>query len=88
MVFRSGVTERATKKGVVFSQNIQDIAIQAVQSAGVYFGGVDLLSDKDDEPHIAEVNFPCAFTSTERIASVDISGPLVDFLSERVQQLA
>lgn len=66
-----------------FSEEIEDIAIRAVKSLGLEFGGVDLLFMENGEVRISEVNFPCGFESTQRIGEVDIAGPMVDHLYQK-----
>lgn len=68
------------KQGFVFSDEVQRVAVKSVQSIGLEYGGVDLLFADNDTYYISEVNFPCGFTSTERIAQTDIAGPMIDYL--------
>jgi glutathione synthase/RimK-type ligase-like ATP-grasp enzyme len=58
-------------------------AVAAVQSTGVFYGGVDLLMSENEEYLISEVNTPCFYSETERITGVDISSKIVSFLAEK-----
>lgn len=68
------------KEGIIFSDEVQKVAVQAVKSMGVEFGGVDILFSDNGEFFISEVNSPCAFYYTQEISGVDVAGPMVDYL--------
>ena len=71
------------KEGIVFSEEAQQVAVQAVKSMGVEFGGVDILFSDNGEFFISEVNSPCAFYYTQDITGIDIAGAMVDYLAEK-----
>lgn len=75
------------KKPYTPSEDMVLDAIKAVHSTGVKFGGVDLLITENGNYFIAEVNFPCGFGSTERIAKVDIANPIIKFLKSRSEEI-
>lgn len=60
---------------------VKEMAIKAVETLGLSFGGVDILIGKDGKNYLAEVNMPCAFKYVEDVAGVDIAGQIVDFLN-------
>lgn len=68
------------KESIVFSDEIQKVAVDAVRSLGVEFGGVDLLFKGDNEYYISEVNCPCDYMWTENYTGIDISGSMIDYL--------
>ncbi len=68
------------KEGIVFSEEVQQVAVKAVKSMGVEFGGVDILFSDNGEFFISEVNSPCAFYHTQEISGIDIAGPMIDYL--------
>lgn len=74
------------KESIVFSDEIQKVAVSAVHSLGVEFGGVDLLFKSDDEYYISEVNYPCDYMWTEDYAGIDISGAMLDHLIEKASK--
>jgi glutathione synthase/RimK-type ligase-like ATP-grasp enzyme len=80
--FRTNVINdsESDDRSVVFSEEIQKVAVQAVHSMGLKFGGVDLLFTSETEYYISEVNFPCAFNHAEKHTGIDISGKMIDFL--------
>jgi len=84
--FRTNVGDNSTRKRAVksYDKKIHDMAVKAVQSLGYEFGGVDILfSKKTNEPHIAEVNFPCFFPRTQELTGVDIAGAMIDYLIDK-----
>lgn len=84
--FRSNVGEKKDRvwEAKEYSEDIQDMAVQAVNSLGLEFGGVDILFDKESgTPYIAEVNTPCQFELTQELTGIDIAGIMVDYLVEK-----
>lgn len=83
--FRSnrGKNSQRMREATVFSQKVQDIAVQAVKSIGYEFGGVDILFDEQENPYIAEVNTPCFFPTTQKLTQVDIAGAIIDYLIKK-----
>ncbi|PIR94579.1 hypothetical protein COT97_00305 [Candidatus Falkowbacteria bacterium CG10_big_fil_rev_8_21_14_0_10_39_11] len=63
--------------------DLKAIAIEAVASMGIDFGGVDILIDDQGDAYIAEVNAPFYFASTAKLCQVDIAGALVDHLMKK-----
>ena len=88
--FRSNVGDNLerVREVMTFSKEIQKIAVEAVKSVGIEFGGVDILFDEEtDEPFIAEVNYPCFFPTTQNLTGVDIAGAMVDYLLEKAMDM-
>jgi len=84
--FRTNVGKNIHRKreSFVFPKKIQDIAIKAVKSCELEFGGVDILFEEEtNEPHIAEINFPFYFPTTQKLTGVDIAGKMIDYLMEK-----
>jgi len=68
------------KEAIVFSEEVQKIAVQAVKSIGIEFGGVDILFSDNGDYYISEVNSPFAYNYTQTLTGVDIAGVMVDYL--------
>lgn len=69
----------------VFSPEIRAMAVRAVHALGLETGGVDLLFDVNDQPHLAEVNFPNDFSVTQRVTGIDIAEAMVKHLLAKTQ---
>lgn len=78
--FRTNVGNRRSREAKKFSKEMEDVAIKAVTSLGLEFGGVDLLLCKTGKYFISEVNFPCHFPTTQTLTKVDIAGKMVEYL--------
>ena len=61
-------------------KEIQRVAVAAVKSIGIEFGGVDILFSDNGEYYISEVNSPCAYNHTQTLTGIDIAGAIVDYL--------
>lgn len=81
--FRSNAGSDLTVLPKTFSNEIENVAIQAVRSLGYEFGGVDILIDEQGAFYIAEVNFPCYFPRAQHITGVDTSGMIIDYMIEK-----
>lgn len=88
--FRSNVGDNLerVREVMAFPKEIQKIAVEAVKSVGIEFGGVDILFEEEtDEPFIAEVNFPCYFPTTQNLTETDIAGAMVNHLLEKAMSM-
>ncbi|HCC05351.1 TPA: hypothetical protein DEP58_03535 [Patescibacteria group bacterium] len=79
----NGNVEQQRREARVLPEEIQNIAVQAVRTLGLETGGVDLLYDKDNQPYIAEVNFPNDFATTQKVTGIDIAGEMVAYLVKK-----
>ena len=57
---------------------LAEIAIKAVHSVGLFYGGVDLISDSNDRIQVIEINSIPAWKSLQDVSSVNIAEYLVD----------
>lgn len=79
----AGEDARHEREAKVFPQAVQDIAVRAVHALGLETGGVDILFDDDGGPHLAEVNFPNDFSTTQKITGIDIAEAMVGYLLKK-----
>jgi ribosomal protein S6--L-glutamate ligase len=84
--FRSNVGEFPVVVKVVPSKVSISLALRAVASLGLDFGGVDILVT-DKRNYITEVNFPCFFPRCQLLTGTDIAGMMIDFLIEKSKKL-
>lgn len=78
--FRTNVGDKFAVKEKYYSDEINDLAVKAVEALDLFHGGVDIMIGKDGTPYIAECNFPCNYHRVEQVAGINISGKLLDFL--------
>lgn len=83
--FRTNSGDDTEQRRDVFTPTpeIAAMAVKAAQTLGIETAGVDLLFDANDQPHIAEVNFPNNFTITQRVTGVDIAKIMVQYLIDK-----
>lgn len=65
-----------------FPEEVNSLAINAVQLLGKDFGGVDLLINNNGV-FILEVNSPCNFASTQEVTGIRISDHLINYLKNK-----
>ncbi len=86
--FRSNATLRPSVRPRQYSAAINSLAVQAVRTTGVDFGGVDILIDRAGRPYITEVNFPCNFTRAQTATGVDIADLMLNYLQNKAASLS
>lgn len=62
----------------VVSDEIAEIAIKAVRAVGLYYGGVDLISDINNTMQVIEINSIPAWKALQSVSSVNIAEYLAD----------
>jgi glutathione synthase/RimK-type ligase-like ATP-grasp enzyme len=82
----AGDDTQQRREAVVFSPEVQAIAVRAVQALGLETGGVDLLFDKHGQPFLTEVNFPHDFSITQHFTGINIAEAMVKHLMEKTQK--
>lgn len=85
--FRPHVAEGQTRFDIAPSEAMQDVAVRAVHSMQLEFGGVDVLEQADGKFYLLETNFPCYFGHAEEFGGVDIAGMMVDYLAAKAARL-
>jgi len=86
--FRTNVEDPSgqRREAVQLSPEVQEIAVLAAEAVRADFAGIDILFDKEEHPHIAEINTPFDFMCTQNITKIDIADQLVAFLVEKSRQ--
>lgn len=80
--FRSNEGKAPNVSQKRFSKTVNEIAIQAVKSLGLEFGGVDIMIT-DNGAKVAEVNYPCFFPRCQMLTGTDIAGKMVKYLRDK-----
>lgn len=81
----SGDTSQRKREARVFPEDVQAMAVKAVQTLGLECGGVDLLFDAEGKAYVAEVNFPNDFRFTQEATGIDIAEAMVRHLMQKAQ---
>lgn len=84
--FRSNEGNKPNVFEASFDKNVNDLAVEAVHSLGLEFGGVDILFSEKG-PLVAEVNFPCFFPRCQLLTGTDISGMMIDHLVKKSEKI-
>ncbi len=86
--FRTNAGDDTDQKREVkdLSEDVKEIIVRAVKTLGIETGGVDLLFDNNDNPYIAEVNFPNNFKVTQNFTGVDIAGKMLEYLVKKTKK--
>ncbi len=84
--FRTNVGEKLNVISKQYNNHVQKIAVRATKTLGFEFAGVDIITDKNGTPYLAEVNFPCYFPRAQEATGDDISGMMIDHLMEKAKK--
>ena len=84
--FRTNAHKTIIVNAKQYGEAIDSIAINAVESLGLEFGGVDILITPE-QPYIAEVNCPCFFPRCQMATGVDTAGILLDWLDTKSNKI-
>lgn len=85
--FRSNTDQSVNVTPQIFPEYIQQVACRAVELLDLEFGGVDILIDRDGNPFVTEVNFPCNFARAQVLTGTDIAGLMIDHLVAKAHHL-
>ncbi len=77
--FRSNEGEQPNVKAKTFSDEVNQIAVKAIETLDLKFGGVDIMITPKG-PVVAEVNCPCFFPRCQLLTGTDIAGQMIDYL--------
>ncbi|MBW2256589.1 MAG: hypothetical protein JRI25_18605 [Deltaproteobacteria bacterium] len=86
--FRTNARESIDEGPFEPRQEILDLSLQTARAVRMEFGGVDILEDKEGRLVVTEINNPCYFVRQEDITGVDISGLMMDHLSQKARRLS
>jgi len=83
--FRTNVAtnEDQKRETKILPKEVQKAVVDAVRTLKRETGGVDLIFDKEENPYIAEVNFPNDFHTAQKVTKIDIAGKMIDYLIEK-----
>jgi RimK family alpha-L-glutamate ligase len=82
--FRSNISSGGSMRPISLTKAQEAVALQACQTIGLDFAGVDILFGEKDEPIVCEVNSNPHFESTLTATGVDLSEYVVAYIKEQV----
>lgn len=85
--FRTYGTARREDCFARVDERLASLAVRAVSTLRLEFGGVDILEDADGGMYVLEANFPCYHPHAQEVAGIDVSGKMVDYLVEKSKRL-
>lgn len=78
------VAQGAECRHAVIDDEIAELAVKAVQTVGLFYGGVDLIYDTNNTFQVIEINSIPAWKSLQGVSSVNVAEYLVDhFMATR-----
>ena len=81
--FRSNIEKNPEMMPVELSEEIKSLAISAIKSKDIEFGGVDIVIDKNGRVFVLEANFPCFFPDVQKTTGIDIAELIVKYLIKK-----
>ena len=78
--FRSNATSQPKVSPANYPTTIEEIAKKAVHAQLIEFGGVDIIFDKDNQPYVTEVNFPCNIIRAQKATNVNVASLMIKYL--------
>lgn len=67
--------------------DLTEMAVAAVHSLSLTFGGVDILRHPSGRLYLLEANFPCFHTHAETVAGIPVSGAMIDHLMAQARSM-
>ena len=83
--WRTNLARGGTARPVVLSEDGHSLAIRAAAAVGADYAGVDLLTDRDGQTYVLEVNGIPGWKGLQEATGLDVAGALIDYLSIRPQ---
>jgi ribosomal protein S6--L-glutamate ligase/gamma-F420-2:alpha-L-glutamate ligase len=78
--FRSNISSGGSMRPISLTKAQEAVALQACQTIGLDFAGVDILFGEKDEPIVCEVNSNPHFESSYRCTGVDMSVNIIEYI--------
>jgi glutathione synthase/RimK-type ligase-like ATP-grasp enzyme len=76
--FRANIAKGSTAFPYSPTDEEKKIAEAAVAMTNLFFGGVDIIADKNGERYLLEVNSNAGFTGFEKATGIDVAQKIID----------
>ena len=84
--FRTNLRNSVSVEPASIDASTAQLAIRAVHNENHVFGGVDVILDTDKTPYVMEMNTPCYFPRVQDALNVDISGEIIEYLTQKASR--
>jgi RimK family alpha-L-glutamate ligase len=81
--WRTNLARGGTARGISLSEQQSLLAIRAAAAVGADYAGVDLLTGRDGQTYVLEVNGIPGWKGLQEATGLDVAGELIDYLSSR-----
>ena len=81
--WRTNLARGGTAQPVVLDDKWNRLALRAAEAVGADYAGVDLLTGRDGQTYVLEVNGIPGWKGLQEATGLDIAGELMDYLSTR-----
>ncbi|WP_345532818.1 2OG-Fe(II) oxygenase [Viridibacterium curvum] len=85
--FRSYGSVAADDFTTAVDADMAELAVDAVATLGLEFGGVDILRHASGRLYLLEANFPCYHPHAEEHGGIPVSGMMLDYLCDKARRL-
>jgi RimK family alpha-L-glutamate ligase len=81
--WRTNLARGGTARGVTLPEESKQLALRAAAAVGADYAGVDLLTGRDGETWVLEVNGIPGWKGLQEATGLDVAGALIDYLASR-----
>jgi RimK family alpha-L-glutamate ligase len=79
--WRTNLARGAAAQSVGLSEEAKALALRAAAAVGADYAGVDLVTGRDGQTHVLEVNGIPGWKGLQQATGLDVAGALIDYLS-------
>ena len=83
--FRANITNGGIAEIVELTDAQIEISLQAAESVGADFAGVDLLFGKNEEPLICEVNAAAHIRNIYNVTGINVADAMISYILEVIE---
>ncbi len=81
--WRTNLARGAAAQVVKLSEEAKSLALRAAAAVGADYAGVDLVTDRDGQTQVLEVNGIPGWKGLQQATGLDVAGALIEYLSSR-----
>lgn len=81
--FITNVAQGGITESIKINRQLKAISEKAVSVFDAEYCGVDIVFDKDNNPHIYEINRSAAFAGFEKTTKINIAGKIIEYIENK-----